>query len=210
MKMTSSPLPNRPPVGGVYPTLSGYDDQAFRLSETRRVRDHLEEDVRRHGTTRRRYKRAANALTYTGIVTNTAAAGCGGAAVATLAGGITAPASLVLGAVALGSGGIGTACTVAGKLLERRIVKNERIETAAKTRRDAVSAVTSKALSDQRISQDEFAVVLQQGEQFRRQKAELWAAGRGANGDLEKAKKELWAQARAEVSDLLAGRSPSR
>ena len=111
----------------------------------------------------------------------------------------------------MGSGGIGTACTVAGKLLERRIAKHERIETAARTRHDAVSAVVSKALSDQRISHDEYAVVLQQGEQFRRQKAELRAADRPPRaGTDEKTKNELKERVRAEVSELLAGRLASR
>ena len=213
--MATSPpqLPDRPPVGTLYPELTAAafrDDQNFRLSEVRRVRDHLEEEAQRRGATLKRYKRAANALAYAGVATNCLAAGCGGAAVGTLAAGITAPASLVLGAVALGSGGIATACTTAGNLLSRRITKYGRIETTARTHHDTVSAVVSKALADQNIGHDEYAVVLQQLELFRQQKAKYQAGSRAGGVDFEKAKNELKAQVRAEVGELFSGRVASR
>lgn len=68
--------------------------------------------------------------------------------------------------------------------------KHERIETAALTRLDAVSSIVSKELSDGSIIQDEFAVVLQQSEQYRMQKAEYRAAScaRADARDLEKEK----------------------
>ena len=113
-----------------------------------------------------------------------------------------------MGAVASGAGGVPTACIVAGKLLGKRIAKHERISAAAGTRLAAVSAVASKALSDQRISHDEYAVVLLQVEQYQRQKAEYRAASR--TGHLEKSKMELRTQVRAEVNDLLSGRSAVR
>ena len=205
--MTEPPsLPARPPVGAIYPDMMGsppgrdapVEHQAFRLSEIRRVREDLERDAHHHGATRRRYKRAANILTYAGIASNTAAAGCGGAAVATLAGGITAPASLVLGACSLCAGGTGTACPVAGKMLDASIAKHERIETTARTRHDAVSAVVSKAAKDRVISHDEYAMVLQQAEQYRRQKAEYRAAAR-----TKRSKNDIRSQVRDELNEAL-------
>ena len=204
MKM-SPPLPDRPPVGdcGIYPELPRPnvppDDQAFRLAEVRRVREELEYDAQLHGATRRRYKRVSNALSYAGVAINAVAASCGGASVATLAGGVTAPVSLVLGVVALASGAFATTCSVAGKLLSKRITKHERIETAARTRNDTVGAVVSKALVDQSISHDEYAAVLRQAEQYRQQKIKLRTSSRADSSDLEKVKNELKAQFREEL-----------
>ena len=75
MEMTSAPLPDRPSVGSAYRDLPRPDGsapakpEAFRLWEVRHVRESLEEDARRHSVTRRRYKRAVNALINTDVAT---------------------------------------------------------------------------------------------------------------------------------------------
>lgn len=168
------PLPNQPAV-----SCPDLNDQSFRLGEIRRVCSELQQDAKRHASTLRRYKRVANTLTYTTVATNTISATFGGAAVATLAASAVAPVvSLILGSVTVGSAAIGTTCSMAVKLLSKSITKHERIQTAAKTRCDCVSAIVSQALLDGQISHREYASVLRQAAQFRVQKKEYRTAQR--------------------------------
>ena len=146
---------------------------------------------------------------------NVSAAACGGAGVATLASGIAAPAALPLGAVALGAGAVAAGCGLASKLIAKKVTKHERVEMAAKTRFDTVSAVVSKALQDQ-VSHDEYAVVLREAEQYRQRKQGFHVAYRkdasGETAEILKAKNELRAQVQAELLAKLAdaGKSSSQ
>ena len=178
------------------------DTQNFRVTEVCHVRDYLEEEAQRHRTTRRRYRRVVDAMTYTAVVSNAISACCGGAAVATLTAGITAPLSLVLAALSLGAGGIATVCTVTGKLLGKKLTKHERIENTARVSQDTVSAVVSKALIDQKISHDEYAAVLRQVDQYRQQKLEHRATLK--YNDTDKVKNdEIRSQVQTEVKKLV-------
>ena len=196
--MDAPSLPERPPVGNIYPELFA-SEQAYRVSEIRRVRDQLQDETQRRGVTLRRYKRAANAFTYLSTACNCLAAAAGGGAVATLSIGVTAPASLALGALALGSGAVATAAATAGSLLAKRVTKHERIATAASTHFDTISAVVSKALADQTISHDEYAAVLRQLDHYRRQKETLRA---GARAEAKPKNDDIRAQVRDEVREL--------
>ena len=59
------------------------------------------------------------------------------------------------------------------KQLERKVTKHEKIYTLALAKQNSVSELVSKALTDKRISDSEFAIILREVQKYHKLKAEI-------------------------------------
>ena len=80
-------------------------------------------------------------------------------------------ASPALPCVAAVFGLFSAGCTVVSKRLERKVTKHEKIYTLALAKLDSVSELVSKALTDKRISDSEFTIILREVKKYHELKA---------------------------------------
>jgi len=202
---SAPPLPLRPPVGTVYPALpvDSTEPDSWRLAEISRVREHFSREAQNRGQTRRKYKRAIAVITAVSTVGGSLAAGCSVASLITASTGVGAVAALPLGGVALGLVIVSVGCVGTLKWLSRKEAKHGKIESLALCRINDVKALTSQALTDGRISAEEFRLVLREEESYRQVvdgiRAEDRSASQKAPVDIEALKNEMLAQGRKDA-----------
>lgn len=147
--------------------------EEFRLAHITRLQDYLQTEVETHDRTRRRYKRAFSTLLLTSSVLGGFGAACGAVSVGTLAGGVTIPLALPLGAMSLGSGLCAAGFSIANKPVARKLEKHERIVSSARSSYETVASLVSKALTDDSVSDGEFNSILAEVERYRVAKKEI-------------------------------------
>ena len=82
-------------------------------------------------------------------------------------------ASPALAGVATVFGLFSAGFALVGKRLERKVTKHEKIYTLALAKQNSVSELVSKALTDKRINDSEFAIVLREVQKYHELKAEI-------------------------------------
>ena len=100
-------------------------------------------------------------------------AGLSSATLATALTGFGIVASPALAGVAAVFGLLSAGFTVISKRLERKVTKHEKIYTLALAKRNSVSELVSKALTDKRISDSEFSIVLREVKKYHELKADI-------------------------------------
>ena len=146
MKMTIPPLPQRPPVGEVYPvlpsapttvtvgTIDNTTTSDWRVAEMGRIRGQFHQEAESRGQTRRKYKRAIAILTCVSTVSGTLAAGCSVGSIAALSTAVGSILGLPLGAVTLTCGLVSVGSVTVLKWLARKAAEHSKIETLAQNR----------------------------------------------------------------------------
>jgi len=76
------------------------------------------------------------------------------------------PATIPLGGVAGGFALVSSSLIVASKKLDSKIKKHQEIVTLALAKRDTVDRLLSKALSDNRVSDEEFQLIMAEHSQY--------------------------------------------
>ena len=82
-------------------------------------------------------------------------------------------ASPALAGVATVFGLLSAGFTVMSKRLERKVTKHEKIYTLALAKRNSVSELVSKALTDKKISDSEFSIILREVQKYHELKAAI-------------------------------------
>ena len=82
-------------------------------------------------------------------------------------------ASPALAGVATVFGLLSAGFTVMSKRLEKKVTKHEKIYTLALAKRNSVSELVSKALTDKRISDSEFSIILPEVQKYHELKAAI-------------------------------------
>ena len=101
-------------------------------------------------------------------------AGLSSATLATALTGFGIVASPALAGVAAVFGLLSAGFTVISKRLERKVTKHEKIYTLALAERNSVSELVSKALTDKRISDSKFSIILREVKKYHELKAEIY------------------------------------
>ena len=100
-------------------------------------------------------------------------AGLSSAILATALTGFGIVASPALAGVATVFGLLSAGFTVVSKRLERKVTKHEKIYTLALAKINSVAELVSKALTDKRISDSEFLIILREVEKYHKLKATI-------------------------------------
>tara|TARA_B110000881_G_scaffold29708_1_gene22173 strand:- start:231 stop:920 length:690 start_codon:yes stop_codon:yes gene_type:complete len=148
-------------------------DQNFRLKQIHEIRDTLENETETRGRLRRRYKSLYNSTHYLNIASSLTSVAASTAAVISVSTVVGALAALPLGIVAISSGVIGVVSSKISKLLLKKCEKHERVKLVAMSKLSSVSGLVSRALTDGKISDEEFQVILNEMDSYREHKSQI-------------------------------------
>ena len=170
-------LPSAPLVEAIYPSLAVEPQQdngySFRLTEIRNLERRLEQERDHRADMYKKYRRAINVVDCADMVLVASSLGMGAAGVGLLSTIIAAPVVVALEAAAVACALAG----IAGKYISRRLLvkakKHDKIRVLALSKLNSITNVISNALRDERISPEEFKLVLGEMEKYGQMKASI-------------------------------------
>ena len=207
--MCSNVLPSAPhDESSLYPQLSPHD---FRMQKANEVAAFLNAEVEHYRRVAKKYKRAKKIVNWSATGAGTLSAACSVAGLGSALSVVGLPASIPLGGVggafALASSGL----VITSKKLESKIKKHQAIATLATAKLDTVYRLNSKALTDNKISDSEFQLIMDEFSQYNVLKGAVRAklTQNTSQPDIEKIKKdvrsEIEAEFRKKINALTAG-----
>ena len=152
----------------IYPNL--HDQQlpsdSFRLQQISEIKKFFENEIEFRRSIYSKYKKAFNVIN--GIIhsLNIVSVASGSVTITSLAGIITAPVAIGLGGVTIAGALLSTGLSVKKKDILKKIEKHEKISTTAISKLNTINDLVSKALTDSKISPEEFTLILQEKEKY--------------------------------------------
>ena len=183
----------------IYPELSKEppkDDNAFRLQQSCRVLENLEKEAKHYASVRKKYKRCYN-LSRISTATGTLSFCLSGSGVGTAFSGVGLPLAASLGGLGLICGVVSVITGEAGKNVSRKVTKHEKTVSVCESKINSLKDRISKALADDRISDEEFENILAEMSKYNEMKKDI-RVGFKKN----KVKKTRDGVARPEVTEL--------
>ena len=179
----------------IYPELSKEppkDGNAFRLQQSCRVLENLEKEAKHYSSVRKKYKRCYNLLLRTSTLSGTLSFCLSGSGVGTAFSGVGLPLAASLG-------GLGLICGVVSVITgeARKVTKHEKTVSICESKINSLKDRISKALADDRISNEEFENILAEMSKYHELKKDI-RVGFKKN----KVKKTRDGVARPEVTEL--------
>ena len=165
MKDIYPKLPSAPPIRD--------QGQGYRLQKINEIQAFLEKEVETREALSKKYFRAARIVDNvdTVLITITVAAGAGG--ITLLSTIVAAPAVIAIEGVALFTGILSIADKYSVKKSTSKAEKHEKIKTIASAKLDTISSHISKALSDNKVTDEEFRLILEELEKYKVMKEEV-------------------------------------
>ena len=162
--MSSNVLPSAPhDESNLYPQLSPHD---FRMQKANEVSAALNAEVVHYRGVAKKYKRAKKTTNWAAAGSGLVSTACSSASFGSALTVVGIPAAIPLGGLgglfALASSGL----IIASKKLDSKIKKHQEIVTLAIAKRDTVCRFHSKALSDNKISDGEFQLIMAEFHQY--------------------------------------------
>ena len=188
----------------IYPELSKEppkDGNAFRLQQSCRVLENLEKEAKHYASVRKKYKRCYNLLSRISTSTGTLSFCLSGSGVGTAFSGVGLPLAASLGGLGLVCGVVSVITGEAGKKVSRKVTKHEKTVSVCESKINSLKDRISKALADDRISDEEFENILAEMEKYHEMKKDI-RVGFKKN----KVKKTADGGARPEVSGRITPR----
>ena len=121
----------------------------------------------------KKYKRTHSITHISAVGLGSLSAGLSSATLATALTGFGIVASPAHAGVAAVFGLVSAGFTVVSKRLERKVTKHQKIYTLAVAKLNFVAELVSKALTDKRISDSEFTIILREVQKYHELKAEI-------------------------------------
>ena len=152
--------PSAPPQ--MYPDLPS----DFRMKKINEISAALRSEVDHYRTVAKKYKRTKKFVNWgaggSSVLSFVFSSASFGSAISV----IGLPATIPLGGVAGGFALVSSGLIVASKKLDSKIKKHQEIVTLAIAKRDTVDRLLSKAMRDNRISNDEFQMIMDEHSQY--------------------------------------------
>ena len=160
----------------IYPELSKEppkDGNAFRLQQSCRVLENLEKEAKHYASVRKKYKRCYNLLSRTSTATGTLSFCLSGSGVGTAFSGVGLPLAASLGGLGLICGVVSVITGEAGKNVSRKVTKHEKTVSVCESKINSLKDRISKALADDRISDEEFENILAEMSKYHELKKDI-------------------------------------
>ena len=149
--------PEVPKEDKIYPE-PPKDGNTFRLQQSCRVLENLEKEAKHYSSVRKKYKRCYNVLSR--ISTSTLSFCLSGSGVGTAFSGVGIPLAASLGGLGLICGVVSVITGEVGKKVSRKVTKHEKTVSVCESKINSLKDRISKALADDRISDEEFENIL--------------------------------------------------
>ena len=156
-------LPKEPPKDG----------NAFRLQQSCRVLENLEKEAKHYASVRKKYKRCYNLLSRTSTLSGTLSFCLSGSGVGTAFSGVGLPLAASLGGLGLICGVLSVITGEAGKNVSRKVTKHEKTVSVCESKINSLKDRISKALADDRISDEEFENILAEMSKYHELKKDI-------------------------------------
>ena len=160
----------------IYPELSKEppkDGNAFRLQQSCRVLENLEKEAKHYASVRKKYKRCYNLLSRTSTLSGTLSFCLSGSGVGTAFSGVGLPLAASLGGFGLICGVLSVITGEAGKNVSRKVTKHEKTVSVCESKINSLKDRISKALADDRISDEEFENILAEMSKYHELKKDI-------------------------------------
>ena len=165
-------LSKEAPKDKIYPG-APKDGNAFRLQQSCRVLENLEKEAKHYASVRKKYKRCYNVLSRISISTGTLSFCLSGSGVGTAFSGVGIPLAASLGGLGLICGVVSVIAGEAGKNVSRKVTKHEKTVTVCESKINSLKGRISKALADDRISDEEFENILAEMGKYHEMKKDI-------------------------------------
>ena len=152
----------------LYPQLHSQqiDGNNFRLSRSCKVLEALEREVVHYENVRKKYNRARSVFVQVGAATGFLSVVFSAGGLGTGLTGVGLPIGISLGALGGIFGVVSIGCGLALKRLSSKVSKHEQTVALARAKTNTVSGLVSKALTDNEVSDNEFALIIAEKEKF--------------------------------------------
>ena len=160
----------------IYPELSKEapkDGNAFRLQQSCRVLENLEKEAKHYTSVRKKYKRCYNLLSRISTSSGTLSFCLSGSGVGTAFSGVGLPLAASLGGLGLICGVVSVITGEAGKKVSRKVTKHEKTVSVCESKINSLKDRISKALADDRISDEEFENILAEMSKYHELKKDI-------------------------------------
>ena len=158
-------LPTAPPIED--------QGQGYRLQKINEIQTFLEKEVETREALSKKYFRAAKTVDNVDTVLIAITSGGGAGGIGLLSTVIAAPAVIAIEGVALFTGFLSIIGKYSVKRSTSKAEKHEKIKTIASTKLDTIASHVSKALSDNKVADEEFRLILEELEKYKVMKEEV-------------------------------------
>ena len=170
MEMKENIYPKLPPAPPIEDQGQGY-----RLQKINEIQAFLEKEVATREALSKKYFRAARIVENVDTVLIAITIGGGAGGVALLSTVIAAPTVIAIEGVALFTGFLSIIGKYSVKKTTSKAEKHEKIKTIASAKLDTITSHVSKALSDNKVTDEEFWLILEELEKYKVMKEEVRA-----------------------------------
>ena len=160
------------PKDKIYPQ-APKDGNAFRLQQSCRVLENLEKEAKHYTSVRKKYKRCYNVLSRISISTGTLSFFLSGSGVGTAFSGVGLPLAASLRGLGLVCGVVSVIAGEAGKKVSRKVTKHKKTVSVCESKINSLKDRISKALADDRISDEEFENILAEMSKYHEMKKDI-------------------------------------
>jgi uncharacterized membrane protein YdfJ with MMPL/SSD domain len=168
----------------LYPKLSEeqveVNPEKFRITHIADVKKQLEKDLESYSRTRRKYASAFKHTNYVDSFGNVISVVGGAVSVGLGFSGIGLPISLAVGSVSIAIGGVTAVASFLSKRFVKKLEKHDKISELAGSKLSSINHIVSKAMDDGKISDSEFKLVLDDFEEYKKEKRAIQENARQA------------------------------
>ena len=165
-------VPKETPKDKIYPE-APKDGNAFRLQQSCRVLENLKKEAKHYASVRKKYKRCLNVLSRISTSSGTLSFCLSGSGVGTAFSGVGLPLAPSLGGLGLVCGVVSVIAGEAGKKVSRKVTKHEKTVSVCESKINSLKDRISKALADDRISDEEFENILAEMAKYHEMKKDI-------------------------------------
>ena len=165
----------------------------FRIKKINEISAAIHGEVDHYRTVAKKYKRTKKFVNWGAGSSSVLSAVFSSASFGSAISVIGLPATIPLGGVAGGFALVSSGLIVASKKLDSKIKKQQEIVTLAIAKRDTVDRLLSKAMRDNRVSDDEFQLIMDEHSQYNVLKGAVRAklTRKPSSPNLEKIKRKI-------------------
>ena len=149
------------------------DGKTFRLQQSCRVLENLEKEAKHYASVRKKYKRCLNVLSRISTSTGTLSFCLSGSGVGTAFSGVGLPLAASLGGLGLICGVVSVIAAASAKKVSRKVTKHEKTVSVCESKIDSLKDRISKALADDRLSDEEFENILAEMSKYHEMKKDI-------------------------------------
>ena len=165
-------VPKETPKDKIYPE-APKDGKTFRLQQSCRVLENLEKEAKHYASVRKKYKRCLNVLSRISTSTGTLSFCLSGSGVGTAFSGVGLPLAASLGGLGLVCGVASVIAAASAKKVSRKVTKHEKTVSVCESKINSLKDRISKALADDRLSDEEFENILAEMEKYHEMKKDI-------------------------------------